>query len=97
MIKCLNCHKEVKQHDGKRNKLYCNEACKKAYQRKAKLVDNGTESISGQRNTTITGQSLNNSGKCWCCGADLDHPKQVCCGPCAWSGKAATKRQEVMA
>ena len=87
MIKCLNCGLEVPQSGGKRHKLYCNGTCKKAYQRKAKLVDNGTQSISGHNETAIKGQV----GKCWCCGKDVE-PILVCCQECAWSGKAAAKR-----
>jgi len=52
MAKCLNCGKDVPQTPGKRVRLYCNEACKKAFQRKAKLSDNGTKAISGQHNGT---------------------------------------------
>jgi len=98
VVKCLNCGKEVKQHDGKRHKLYCNEACRKAYARKMKADHNKTfketveqlypDTISGQ---TITGQALPDTPaqmpKCKYCGADLQHLKQVCCGPCAWARK----------
>lgn len=83
MVKCLNCHKEVKQHDGKRHKLYCNATCRVAYKRKAKLI---TEHANSEQ--TISEQPLANKaeqlGKCKYCGVELDHPKQVCCGSCAW-------------
>jgi len=57
MGKCLNCGKEVAQTEGKRARLYCNDTCKKVFQRKAKLADNGTENITGHNRDTITGQA----------------------------------------
>ncbi|KKN78824.1 hypothetical protein LCGC14_0345960 [marine sediment metagenome] len=30
-------------------------------------------------------------GHCWCCGNEIE-PILVCCGPCAWSGRAKAKR-----
>ncbi len=30
--------------------------------------------------------------KCWCCGNDIP-VGTVCCGPCAWPGKAKAKRE----
>lgn len=99
MVKCLNCGLEVKQHEGKRNKLYCNDACRKAYRRKAKMVEVPERNIPGPTPIadTITGQKpLPDTiqaipGQCWCCGKDIG-PGLVCCGPCAWSGKAKAKR-----
>ena len=52
-MNCLHCGQEVPQTEGKRQKSYCNDAHKKAFQRNMKLVDNGTPGISGH----ITGQS----------------------------------------
>ena len=31
--------------------------------------------------------------KCWCCGEVLEWDVLVCCGPCAWSGKAKRERE----
>ncbi len=115
MGKCLNCGLEVEQHDGKRNKLYCNEACRKQYARKGQkqvdlmkseatarsVVDErqaiGTkpypDAISGQTNSghPLPDVIVAIPGQCWCCGNDIG-PGLVCCGPCAWSGKAKEKR-----
>ena len=30
-------------------------------------------------------------GTCWCCGVSINKVT-VCCGPCAWSGRAKAKR-----
>jgi hypothetical protein len=57
MAKCVNCGAEVARTEGKRARLYCNDACKKAFARKARLVDNGTKTISGHNRDGITGQS----------------------------------------
>lgn len=90
MRKCLECGGDVPQTDGKRLKLYCNEACRKTYGRKqAKLAKEIIQEISTALPDTINGRSINgqplpDKPKCKYCGVELDHPKQVCCGPCAW-------------
>lgn len=71
MLICMNCGKDVPQTEGKRPKLYCNEACKKAVQRKAKLIDNGTKPISGHNRTGISGQPVTDLEKCRYCGKSL--------------------------
>lgn len=96
MAKCLNCGGSVAQTEGKRTKLYCDEACRKAFKRKL-----GGPAIIGQNPLSdITGQPLPDkqikavSGVCWCCGKDITDGFRltICCGPCAWSGKAKAKR-----
>lgn len=36
-MKCLNCGKPVEQAEGKRAKVYCDDACRKAFGRKAQI------------------------------------------------------------
>lgn len=50
MSKCLNCSKNVPQTDGKRLKLYCNEACRKSYGRKQTRTPLPDESLADRLN-----------------------------------------------
>jgi len=86
MAKCAYCGADVPQTEGKRAKLYCNDKCRMAFVRKASITERKplTKPL-----TNITEQKpiKATSGVCWCCGAEI--PKgTVCCGPCAWSGRA---------
>lgn len=80
MAKCKQCRRD---YEAKRStSSYCSPKCKQEFYRNRmpKLV-----TLRDAKPVTVT------KGKCWCCNADIELGL-VCCGPCAWSGKAAAKR-----
>lgn len=91
-MKCLYCSVE---HD--RKGKYCSNSCKmKDYRRRNATVTVETLNVTVKDESvtvsdTVT-QDVIQGGICWCCG-DSDIPvNTICCGPCAWSGKAKIKR-----
>ena len=90
-MKCLNCGNEFEGREGAK---YCSAKCRKAVQRKC---DKSVTDISvTSQNVTdkpisVTEQIQAVPGKCWCCGESIPEGT-VCCGPCAWSGRAKEKR-----
>lgn len=98
------CEQCLTEYDAKRStSRFCSPKCKQTFYRnriKPAVTDNVTvtpESVtlSAEPDVTVTQSdgysSRGVSGKCWCCGDDT-HPGLVCCGPCAWSGRAKEKR-----
>ncbi len=79
MAKCMYCSE---QHE--RKGKYCSDSCKqKAYRRNTTVTD---DSRNVTVSDTITVERVT-GGVCWCCGKEI-HEALVCCGDCAWSGKA---------
>lgn len=82
MGKCAYCG--INEVEGKAKT--CSSKCRKALSRSVTSVtDNQCDGSS------VTDHIQSIPGKCWCCGDDIG-PGLVCCGPCAWSGRAKEKR-----
>jgi len=90
-MKCLNCGSEVAQTEGKRQRMYCNDACRVAFNRNARRTNEQGITEQPLPNSSNPNTITEQAGKCWCCGGDVQ-AGLVCCGPCAWSGKAKEER-----
>ena len=77
------CKKCGKGYEANRStSSYCSSKCKQEFYRNRMTKP---VTLRDAKPVTVT------SGKCWCCGKDIE-PILVCCQECAWSGKAAAKR-----
>ena len=83
--KCLMCSKDISQIDGKRAKLYCSDACRKAYKRKTDIIPltdksltdkSITDTINGQPLTENEKQGITTQGICHGCGKEVSN---ICC------------------
>lgn len=82
MAKCMYCSEPV-ESIGTKPKKYCSDRCRMAYKRR--VEETNRKSKRTQQTNRVKG------GTCWCCGKSIE-PILVCCQECAWSGKAAAKR-----
>ncbi|KKN47758.1 hypothetical protein LCGC14_0659920 [marine sediment metagenome] len=83
-MNCIICKTET----GSDNRRTCSGSCRaKAHRLRTRTPDNVAHAV--ERTHTDTG--IVKGGICWCCGSDINMAL-VCCGPCAWSGKAAAQR-----
>lgn len=83
-MKCVICETET----GSDKRRTCSGSCRaKAHRQRTRTPDN--EAHAEER--TRPDDSVVVGGTCWCCGNEI-HEALVCCGPCAWSGKAKAKR-----
>jgi len=55
MNKCKQCSKDISQIEGKRTKLYCSDACRKAYKRK---TDTNNGQINNGQPNSLTDRPL---------------------------------------
>ena len=84
--KCVSCGKPVPQTANKKHKLYCNDACRKAYKRRGESAQEGMECLgfvkSGQskadKSNTDTPKEAkaDNLEQCQYCGKDLPKLQQ---------------------
>jgi len=94
MNKCINCNKDISQIEGKRIKLYCSDACKKAFYRKRDKTIKG-QPISLKDNplrdkikhnpdiherplTLNEKQGITEYGICHSCGNEVSHLICIC-------------------
>ena len=89
-MKCKQCNNE---YEAKRStSLYCSPKCKQEFYRN-RMSEPVTLS-EGCYATPVTltqGEDVVQGGECWCCGKEIASIL-VCCGECAWSGKAKQQR-----
>ncbi len=87
IAECEHC---LAEYDAKRStSRFCGPKCKQAFYRN-RIAEPVT--LSPKRVTLTQAKCVTvTEGKCWCCGGSIQ-AGLVCCGPCAWSGKAKAKR-----
>ena len=92
MANCKQCGTE---YNAKRStSLYCGPKCKQEFYRNrmSEPVTLSPESVTVTDTGPVTvTEEIVQGGTCWCCGKDI-HEALVCCGDCAWSGKAKQVR-----
>ena len=82
-MNCIICETET----GSDKRRTCSGSCRaKAHRQRTRTPDIVAHTV--ERTQLVKG------GVCWCCGAEIESIL-VCCGSCAWSGRAKAKRAGV--
>jgi len=88
MSKCLQCNKEISQIEGKKTRLFCSDACRMAYKRKANKLEFKSEQTKSEqpfKSEQIKSEQKVEIGKCHACGKIV--PDYICiCYDCFKKG-----------
>jgi len=70
-MNCKHCNKEISQIEGKKTRLYCNDACRMAFKRKSEqIISEQPEQIKSEQKAII--------GKCHSCGENVSDLICIC-------------------